>query len=230
MARERKARLWIEIGPNVLIDKIMEDCRELKRLLEAREMADLSSAEAVVHEQSKSKVARASTNTRVHEERNGQPKVAATEKPTIATKGIKRTRTRAGTYNATRHNLQSQISEESCVIYATTTCPMCTKAKITLKRMGAVFTTVELDRVDGAIKTELIAITGVTTVPQVFVGGEFIGGYNDGGIGGIVPLLKSGQLSALLIAAGAIPDKKVKSHATKKPKLRCTEGKCYLSE
>ena len=222
MAPERKARACIEIGPAALIDQIMEDCRELKRLVK---IADMSSTEAEVNKQPKSKVTRASSNALLHEDRNGKPKVA-TQKPQIVSKG--RIRTRANNYNATRHNLQMQINGESCVIYTTTTCTVCTKAEITLKRMGAVFTTVELDKVDSAIKTELIAITGMTTVPQVFIGGEFIGGYSDGGIGGVIPLLKSGKLSALLIAAGAITDEIVKSHATKTTKIRCTKGKCYL--
>jgi hypothetical protein len=39
---------------------------------------------------------------------------------------------------------------------------------------------------------------------QVFVGGTFIGGCNDGGIGGVLPLHKSGKLEELLIGAGAL--------------------------
>ena len=39
---------------------------------------------------------------------------------------------------------------------------------------------------------------GKTSVPQVFVKGQFIGGCNDGGLGGTVPLLKSGKLQEML--------------------------------
>ena len=41
-------------------------------------------------------------------------------------------------------------------------------------------------------------VTGKTSVPQVFVKGQFIGGCNDGGLGGTVPLLKSGKLQEML--------------------------------
>lgn len=218
-ADQKRMARWIEIGPAVLIDQIMDNCRELKRLVEVRKMADLSPTVAEVM----SKVTRASTNTLLREDRYGQDTVVTHEKPTIVTKGVKRTRTRAIAYSAIRRNLESQINDESCVMYATTTCKICTKAAIALKRTGAVFTVVELDKMDGAIETELIAITGVTSVPQVFVGGEFIGGFSDGGMGGVVPLLKSGKLTALLIAAGAIPPVRPKSiSTTKATKLRST--------
>ena len=52
--------------------------------------------------------------------------------------------------------------------------------------------------VTDAQKTELKALTGKTSVPQVFVKGQFIGGCNDGGLGGTVPLLKSGKLQEML--------------------------------
>jgi serine/threonine protein kinase len=92
--QKRMAR-WIEIGPGILIDQIMDNCRELKRLGEVRKIADLSSIETAI----KSKVTRASTsNTLLRtDHRNGQHTVATTEKPTIVTKGTTRTRTRAVT-------------------------------------------------------------------------------------------------------------------------------------
>ena len=52
--------------------------------------------------------------------------------------------------------------------------------------------------VTDAQKAELKALTGKTSVPQVFVKGQFIGGCNDGGLGGTVPLLKSGKLQEML--------------------------------
>jgi len=35
-------------------------------------------------------------------------------------------------------------------------------------------------------------------VPQTFVKGQFVDGCNDGGLGGTVPLLKSGKLQEML--------------------------------
>ena len=61
------------------------------------------------------------------------------------------------------------------------------------------------EEADGmAMKAELIKITGQSSVPQVFIGGKFVGGCNDGGMGGVVPLKKSGKLEELLIKSGAL--------------------------
>ena len=68
-------------------------------------------------------------------------------------------------------------------------------AKDALKEAGIEFKDVE---VTDAQKAELKALTGKTSVPQVFVKGQFIGGCNDGGLGGTVPLLKSGKLQEML--------------------------------
>ena len=69
------------------------------------------------------------------------------------------------------------------------------QAKAALKEAGIEFKDVE---VTDAQKAELKALTGKTSVPQVFVKGQFIGGCNDGGLGGTVPLLKSGKLQEML--------------------------------
>ena len=74
-------------------------------------------------------------------------------------------------------------------------CPFCKSAKDALKEAGIEFKDVE---VTDAQKAELKALTGKTSVPQVFVKGQFIGGCNDGGLGGTVPLLKSGKLQEML--------------------------------
>jgi len=65
---------------------------------------------------------------------------------------------------------------------------------------------VELDVVeDGkAIRAEMGGLVGQTSVPAVWIGGEFIGGCNDGGKGGIITLDKTGELDRLLSAVGAV--------------------------
>ena len=51
-------------------------------------------------------------------------------------------------------------------------------------------------------------------MPQVFVGGEFVGGCHDGGLGGTVPLLRMGLLQAMAErAAGAQDREKQAAHA-----------------
>jgi len=62
---------------------------------------------------------------------------------------------------------------------------------------------VELDIVsDGKpLRAELANLVGRTSVPAVWIGGQFIGGCNDGPTGGIVKLDESGELRSMLEAA-----------------------------
>jgi len=55
------------------------------------------------------------------------------------------------------------------------------------------------------LRAELAERTGRTSVPAVYVGGQFIGGCNDGGMGGVLTLDKAGKLKPLLRAAGCMP-------------------------
>ena len=87
------------------------------------------------------------------------------------------------------------ITSAPVVVFAASWCPYCKQAKAALKEAGIEFKDVE---VTDAQKAELKALTGKTSVPQVFVKGQFIGGCNDGGLGGTVPLLKSGKLQEML--------------------------------
>ena len=45
---------------------------------------------------------------------------------------------------------------------------------------------------------------GRTSVPAIWISGEFAGGCNDGGLGGVIALDKAGKLDGLLSAAGAL--------------------------
>ena len=50
-------------------------------------------------------------------------------------------------------------------------------------------------------RAQLTKRTGSRTVPQVFVGGEFVGGCHDGGLGGTIPLLRVGLLQTMAARA-----------------------------
>lgn len=119
------------------------------------------------------------------------------------------TKLTAGEYDeaAVLAKVKQDISRKPCIMYSLSTCPFCAKAKEALDGMGAMYTIVEFDEApDGwATKAELSTITGQTSAPQVFVGGEFVGGCNDGGMGGVLPLKKSGKLASMLSQAGALP-------------------------
>ena len=56
-------------------------------------------------------------------------------------------------------------------------------------------------------RAQLTKRTGSRTVPQVFAGGEFVGGCHDGGLGGTVPLLRMGLLQAMAARAAGERDR-----------------------
>lgn len=89
------------------------------------------------------------------------------------------------------------------VLFSFTCCPWCVRAKAVLREHGADPLVVELDeRDDGAaMQAALGRLTGRTSMPCVFLGGECIGGCDDG-TPGLLPLLEGGQLVACLRAAG----------------------------
>lgn len=65
---------------------------------------------------------------------------------------------------------------------------------------------VELNEVEEgyALRAELAQKIGRTSVPAVFVKGEFVGGCNDGGMGGVLTLDRSGELKPMLQKAGCL--------------------------
>lgn len=63
-------------------------------------------------------------------------------------------------------------------VYRTESCPYCTAAKRFLERKGIGFQEVYLDR-DPAKMAELKAQLDWRTVPMIFVGRTFVGGYTD---------------------------------------------------
>ncbi|CAM9506637.1 unnamed protein product, partial [Hapterophycus canaliculatus] len=84
-------------------------------------------------------------------------------------------------------------------------CPFCKKAKQLVEDLlanSADYEFVELDeREDGnAIRYELSQMTGRTSVPQIWIGGDYVGGCNDGP--GIFTLMEKGELVPMLKAAG----------------------------
>ena len=91
-------------------------------------------------------------------------------------------------------------------MFSFTTCPFCIKAKATLDEKGAKYTVLELDQIpDGkAIRAEMGDMLGRTSVPAIWIKGTFIGGCNDGPMGGINTLNSNNQLDGMLKAAGAI--------------------------
>ena len=71
-----------------------------------------------------------------------------------------------------------KVSDADTMIkYLSPGCPFCAKAKALLETKGLPFEEIVLGK--DASTTSLRAITGRTTVPQVFIGGKHIGGSDD---------------------------------------------------
>ncbi|KAI3432589.1 hypothetical protein D9Q98_004137 [Chlorella vulgaris] len=97
----------------------------------------------------------------------------------------------------------SMVNEKNSVnavtVYSKTYCPYCAEVKSLFKKIGVEAKVLELDNIaDGSSVQEALAqITGQRTVPQVFVGGQHVGGCDD-----TVAAYQGGKLKTLLEQAG----------------------------
>ncbi|GAA4415981.1 glutaredoxin 3 [Quisquiliibacterium transsilvanicum] len=79
------------------------------------------------------------------------------------------------------------------VMYATATCPYCMRAEQLLTERGV--DAIEKIRVDEnpALRDEMIERSGRRTVPQIYIDGKHVGGFDDlsalDRAGGLTPLL-----------------------------------------
>ena len=103
------------------------------------------------------------------------------------------------------------VAAAPVVVFSAEGCPYCDEAKTAL--IGASIDFKEISASDWQ-REQLRKLTGSRTVPQVFVGGEFVGGCHDGGLGGTIPLLRMGLLQTMAArAAGARDPEKQAAHA-----------------
>jgi glutaredoxin 3 len=107
--------------------------------------------------------------------------------------------------DAVDQTIEQEVSRGGVLMYSFTSCPFCKKAKELLDEKGASYTVVELDELaDGAARrARLGARTGRTSVPAVFISGDYIGGLNDGSPG-LAPLDAAGELVPRLRGARAL--------------------------
>lgn len=79
------------------------------------------------------------------------------------------------------------------VMYCTAVCPYCVRAEQLLQRKGV--TGIEKIRVDlqPELRVEMMEKTGRRTVPQIYIGDEHVGGYDD-----MAALDQAGKLDELL--------------------------------
>lgn len=92
------------------------------------------------------------------------------------------------------------VSDNLVAMFSFTTCPFCRRAKDFLDDKGVPYVALELDTLDGNEGNEIRAVLGRktrrTSVPAIFVNGEFVGGCNDGP--GLLTLAETGELDVML--------------------------------
>ncbi len=78
------------------------------------------------------------------------------------------------------------------VVYTKTHCPYCDRAKALLKSKGQKYEEINLDN-DQKQFSDLMAKTGMKTVPQIFINDKCVGGFQE-----LSALDRSGALSDIL--------------------------------
>lgn len=116
----------------------------------------------------------------------------------------------AGEYDREAQNdvIRNFVEGAPVAMYSFTTCPFCRKAKDYLDERSIPYEAIELDLLPGnegnEIRAELGRMTKRTSVPSIFIGGEYIGGCNDGNPG-LLPLARENdgkRLNEMLENAG----------------------------
>jgi glutaredoxin 3 len=77
-------------------------------------------------------------------------------------------------------------------VYTTPSCPYCVRAKRLLTERGIAFEEIDVAE-DDDLREDLIRRTGRRTVPQIFIAGQAIGGYEE-----LAALDASGELATLV--------------------------------
>jgi len=80
-------------------------------------------------------------------------------------------------------------------IYTTSFCPYCDRARALLTRLRADLKELDAPHGSQARKDAIARSGGRTSVPQIFIGGQHIGGCDD-----LVALDRAGRLQAMLTA------------------------------
>ncbi|MDO8433791.1 MAG: glutaredoxin 3 [Candidatus Binatus sp.] len=80
-------------------------------------------------------------------------------------------------------------------VYTTSYCPFCTRAKSLLTRKGVAFDEIDVSN-DDALRARMIEMAGGRrTVPEIFINGKIIGGFDE-----LKALDLEGKLDELLAA------------------------------
>eukprot|EP00744_Colponema_vietnamica_P027478 GILI01041255.1.p1 GENE.GILI01041255.1~~GILI01041255.1.p1 ORF type:complete len:122 (+),score=13.42 GILI01041255.1:56-421(+) len=91
--------------------------------------------------------------------------------------------------------LDQMLKRNRIVIISTTYCSFCSKIKMLLIELTHRFVSLEIDIIPNGreVFAEVVSRTQVHTVPQVFLCGKYLGGYDD-----LIALYKKGDLTAVI--------------------------------
>ena len=78
------------------------------------------------------------------------------------------------------------------VVYTTSYCPYCVQAKRLLNHKGIAYTEIDVSE-DAELRQKMVADSGRRTVPQIFIDGQPIGGFDE-----LYELDSSGRLDAMV--------------------------------
>jgi len=102
-----------------------------------------------------------------------------------------------------------KTGEQPVVMFAFEWCEFCWAVRKLFAKLGIAYRSIDLDSVEyqndnrgGQIRAALTEHTSVGTIPQIFVGGEFVGGCTD-----VLDAYKSGRLQTLLDKARVAYDR-----------------------
>jgi glutaredoxin 3 len=84
------------------------------------------------------------------------------------------------------------MSTEQVLMYATSWCPYCARARVLLASKGVAVREIDID-VEPSERAEMIRRSGRRTVPQIFIGEHHVGGCDE-----LHALDAAGGLDALL--------------------------------
>jgi glutaredoxin 3 len=84
------------------------------------------------------------------------------------------------------------VTAPQVLMYVTDWCPYCARARSLLASKGVAFEEIDVDAVAGA-REEMMARSGESTVPQIFIGGQHVGGSDE-----LQALDAAGRLDSML--------------------------------
>ena len=86
------------------------------------------------------------------------------------------------------------MAQPKITMYSTAVCPYCVRAEALLKSRGAAFDEKIRIDLDPAQRDLMMQKTGRRTVPQIYIGDKYVGGFDDlaalDRAGGLEPLLQ----------------------------------------